>query len=202
MNDVDNASLYSVAWGVRFATVLADIPWPSKTRAPKPESKAKWLSEHTRPQYATMKLADIIALPVNEIAAPDAILVLWVTWMHLPLAFKVIEAWGFKYATGMPWLKITQRSIADMEGVEPIYGPGPWFQHCTELILIARRGHPFGAEGNPRPARKGIIMAPRQGHSRKPDELQRWIDAKFPGPKLEMFARRQRAGWTVWGDQV
>lgn len=188
--------------GVNFATILADCPWPSAKRKPKPGRKAGWLSERTRPRYGTMTAKQIIELPVTHIAAPDAMLVMWATWMHLNLAMKVIDAWGFRYCSGFPWLKITQRSIADMEGVEPIFGPGVWAQQCTELVLLARRGRPFGAAGNPRPARKGIIIAPRQEHSRKPDELQEWIERKFPGPKIELFARRPREGWTTWGNEV
>jgi N6-adenosine-specific RNA methylase IME4 len=168
-----------------------------------------------KPRYGTMKIGEIMALPVSEVTAPDAMLVMWATWMHLPLAFKVMDAWGFDYATGMPWLKVTKGSMVPerTQGsigsrmyspppIEPIFGPGVWFQHCTELILIGRRGHPFGDQGNPRPARKGIIIAPRGAHSEKPGELQDWIDAKFPGPKLEMFARKRRAGWICWGNEL
>lgn len=182
-----------------FATILADPAWPSKSNSGKRDA---WLGKNMQPRYTTMTAAQIMAMPISELAAPDAMLVMWSTWMHLALAMDVISEWGFQYVTGMPWLKITKRSIADQEGVDPIFGPGVWFQHCTELILIARRGHPFGSDGNPRPARKGVIIAPRQKHSRKPDELQDWIDAKFPGPKLELFATQRRKDWVSWGDQL
>ena len=189
-----------------FRTILADPPWPSASS----ESRRSWIRDRTRPRYNTMKPVEIISMPVDRITAKDAVLVLWSTWMHLPLAMEIISAWGFRYCTGMPWLKVCQPTNRDypllphhrLGALRPIYGPGAWFQHCTELILIARRGKPFGKLGNPRPARKGIIIAPRREHSRKPDELQDWIDAKFPGPKLELFARRKRAGWTCWGDEL
>lgn len=182
-----------------FKTILIDVPWPSAVRKPKP-GKGQWLAEHTRPRYKTMKMDDITRLPVSDIAEDDAMLVMWCTWSHLPLAFPLITHWGFKYATGFIWVKTCKNTPAGV--IKPIYGPGVWFQHCSEIILLARRGHPFGKLGNPRPARKGILLSPRLGHSVKPPELQDWIDEKFPGPKLEMFARRRRVGWSSWGDQL
>lgn len=196
-----------------FKSILMDIPWPSGKRKPT-KGGGKWLSERTRPRYGTMSMAEIAQLPVSDIAADDAMLVMWCSWMHLPLAFPLIRTWGFQYATGFPWLKIIKPNASTgamfiggngcpaISIPAPIYGPGVWVQHCTEIVLLARRGRPFGAMGNPRPARKGIIIAPRQEHSRKPDELHEWIESKFPGPMLEMFARRPRKGWTVWGNEV
>lgn len=182
-----------------FKTILIDVPWPSDIRKPKP-GKGQWLSEHTRPRYGTMSIADITNLPVSDIAEDDAMLVMWVTWMHLPLAFPLIRAWGFKYATGFVWVKTCKNTPAGV--IKPIFGPGVWFQHCSEIILLARRGHPFGNLGNPRPARKGIILAPRTIHSEKPEELHQWLEEKFPSPKIELFARKRRNGWVTWGDQL
>jgi N6-adenosine-specific RNA methylase IME4 len=214
MSDTDNGSLLWAAGGTRFHTILADCPWPSKSTGNQAK-RHHWLKENMKPRYNTMKIADIARLPVPEIAHRDAVLVLWATWMHLPLAIEVMGAWGFGYATGMPWLKVCKDGGVNVGGeggifdsphkiqtLKPIYGPGVWFQHCTELILIGRRGRPFGDQGNPRPARKGIVIATRQEHSRKPEELQEWIDAKFPSPKIELFARRPRTGWTCWGDEL
>lgn len=212
MSDTDNGSLLWAAEGKRFGTIVADPAWPSKSAQRKGHERAKegkggdWLHTYTKPRYSTMKAADILDLPVGDIALPDAVLALWTTWMHLDLSLECIKRWGFRYATGIPWLKVCKvPAIGNGLGIQPIYGPGPWFQHCTELVLIARRGQPFGSDGNPRPARKGIIIAPRQEHSRKPEELQAWIDdpaKKFPSPKIELFATQRREGWTSWGTHI
>jgi N6-adenosine-specific RNA methylase IME4 len=45
-------------------------------------------------------------------------------------------------------------------------------------------------------------MPERREHSRKPDETFARIEALYAGPYLEMFARQQRPGWTVWGNQT
>ncbi|MCH7611705.1 MAG: adenine methyltransferase, partial [Chloroflexi bacterium] len=48
-----------------------------------------------------------------------------------------------------------------------------------------------------------LIYSPVREHSRKPDEQYRKIERLYPGArKLELFARRPRGGWSVWGNEV
>jgi N6-adenosine-specific RNA methylase IME4 len=48
-----------------------------------------------------------------------------------------------------------------------------------------------------------VIQAPRREHSRKPDELYAIIERAYPElPKIELFARHARPGWTAWGDEA
>ena len=46
-----------------------------------------------------------------------------------------------------------------------------------------------------------IIIAPMREHSRKPDEFYRRAEMFCAGPRLDLFGRQSRSGWTVWGDQ-
>jgi N6-adenosine-specific RNA methylase IME4 len=47
------------------------------------------------------------------------------------------------------------------------------------------------------------LFEPIREHSRKPDEVARRIDQLVGDiPRIELFAREQRPGWSVWGDQV
>lgn len=39
-------------------------------------------------------------------------------------------------------------------------------------------------------------------HSAKPAEFFSMVETVSPAPRLEMFARRPRAGWDLWGDQA
>ena len=45
-------------------------------------------------------------------------------------------------------------------------------------------------------------MAPRQEHSRKPDEVYDRIEQLLEGPYVELFARRERKGWDSWGNEL
>ena len=39
-------------------------------------------------------------------------------------------------------------------------------------------------------------------HSEKPAAVQAMVNEVLPGPYLEMYGRRRRDGWTVYGNQV
>lgn len=38
-------------------------------------------------------------------------------------------------------------------------------------------------------------------HSAKPDGALDLIERASPGPRVELFARRERLGWDTWGDE-
>jgi N6-adenosine-specific RNA methylase IME4 len=152
--------------------------------------------------YKTMSFAELAALPVKELAAPNgAHLFVWTSGPFLPQALKLIEIWGFKYSTrAFTWLK-TKRS---WDGHSPLaesdfpVGLGLTVRHQSEIVLLARRG-------NCRRQRKDIrelILAPRREHSRKPDEFFRRVEAYCEGPYVDLFAREQRPNWSCWGDEA
>jgi N6-adenosine-specific RNA methylase IME4 len=156
--------------------IYADPPWQYGNTAG---------ASAAEDEYPTMPLADICALVPP--ATKDAVLFLWATSPLLPEAMQVITAWGFTYKGSMVWDK-------DM-------GTGNWVLNCHELLLIAVRGDiPCPAPSN-RP--KSVVRAKRGAHSAKPEEFAQLIERMFPTlPKVEMFARKTRDGWTVWGNQA
>ena len=171
-----------------FRTILADPPWRFANR------HGKVAPEHGRlHRYNTMPLADICAMPVQRAAADDAHLYLWVPNALLPDGLQVMEAWGFRYVTNLPWLK--RRADGGIHGG----GVGWYFRNATELLLFGVRGHLRTSEAGRR--QHNVIEAPKAEHSRKPDEAYRLIEACSPGPRLELFARGRRRGWTVWGNE-
>lgn len=59
--------------------------------------------------------------------------------------------------------------------------------------------------GNPRLKSKSVrnlIVAPRREHSRKPEQIYDDIEALWDGPFVDIFGRKQRPGWDVWGNEV
>ncbi|WP_331457851.1 MULTISPECIES: MT-A70 family methyltransferase [Kitasatospora] len=46
------------------------------------------------------------------------------------------------------------------------------------------------------------LYAPIQEHSHKPEEQCAVIERCSPSPFLELFARRERPGWDVWGKEI
>lgn len=169
-----------------WSTILADPPWRFANRT------GKVAPEHRRlDRYSTMDLAEICALPVRSTTAKNSHLYLWVPNALLPDGIKVMEAWGFRYVSNIVWAKRRKDGGPDGRGV------GFYFRNVTELLL-------FGVRGSMRtlaPARSQVNMIEtrKREHSRKPDEQYELIEDCSPGPFLEMFARRQRPGWTAWG---
>ena len=50
---------------------------------------------------------------------------------------------------------------------------------------------------------RNLIVAPVREHSRKPDDAYDTLERLWPGAwRCELFARRRRAGWDSWGNQV
>ena len=47
-----------------------------------------------------------------------------------------------------------------------------------------------------------VIMEPIGAHSEKPDEAYSRMERLYGGPRLELFARKQREGWKTWGNEI
>jgi len=174
----------------RFATILADPPWQFVNRT------GKIAPEHRRlSRYGTMKLDEIMALPVERIAAPTAHLYLWCPNALLPDGLAVMKAWGFTYKSNLVWHKVRKDGGSDGRGV------GFYFRNVTELILFGVRGKNARTLG-PGRSQVNLLATRKREHSRKPDEQYDLIEACSSGPRLELFARGLRTGWTTWGDQA
>ena len=174
----------------RFGTILADPPWQFANKTGKIAPEHKRLS-----RYGTMMLAEIAALPVEQLAAPTAHLYRWCPNALLPDGLAVMQAWGFSYKSNIVWHKVRKDGGSDGRGV------GFYFRNVTELILFGVRGRNARTLA---PGRRqvNLLATRKREHSRKPDEQYEIIEACSPAPYLELFARGIRKGWVTWGDQA
>lgn len=176
--------------GQQFGTVLADPPWRFQNRT------GKMAPEHRRlSRYGTMDLGEIKALPVAHVTADKAHLYLWVPNALLPEGLEVMRAWGFNYKSNIVWHKIRKDGGSDGRGV------GFYFRNVTELVLFGTRGKDVRTL-KPGRTQVNLLGTRKREHSRKPDELYDLVEACSWGPRLEIFARGSRPGWTAWGDQA
>lgn len=185
-----------------YRTIVADPPWRyQKTTGlvtnMKGNRRAPDVTSCAEGHYATMSNAEIAGLPVNDLADDECALYLWVT---TPLIFghakrgrdpvapiDIVEAWGFRYITLLTWVKTGPP------------GMGFHFRGHTEHAIYAVRGDvkiPVEIRES------NVIIAPRRGHSEKPDAFMDLVERVSPEPRLEMFARRQRLGWETWGNEA
>lgn len=172
-----------------YKTILADPPWRFTNRTGKVAPEHKRLN-----RYDTLSLEEIKSIPVSLVTDNQCHLYLWVPNALLIEGLEVLKAWGFEYKTNLIWHKVRKDGGPDGRGV------GFYFRNTTEIIL-------FGIKGSMRTLAPGrsqvnIIKSQKQEHSRKPDELYELIENCSPGPFLELFARGQRKGWDVFGNQA
>lgn len=178
-----------------FKAIYADPAWSFRVW-----SKDTGQGRSAESHYGTMSMDEIAALPVAELAADDCVLFMWACWPSLPEALAIIEAWGFTYKTcGFDWMKAHAGQIEMFrDDADVQVGMGYWTRANSEPCLLATRGKPKRRNAD---VRMGIIE-PRREHSRKPDCVPSRIERLVEGPYLELFARTQRPGWTVWGNQT
>lgn len=178
------------AAGKKYRTVYADPPWQFANRT------GKMAPEHKRlNRYSTMKLEDIKQLPVSEVADEKCHLYLWVPNALLPEGLEVMKAWGFEYKTNLVWEKVRKDGFPDGRGV------GFYFRNTTELLLFGIKGGNNLTEQAGR-SQVNLIRSIKREHSRKPDEFVSLIENCSIGPYLELFARGDRDGWDMWGNQA
>jgi len=185
-----NSELLNFVGPRRFSTLLVDPPWQFVNRT------GKIAPEHQRlSRYGTLKLDDIMSLPVQDVVASTAHLYLWCPNALLPEGLAVMRAWGFKYKSNIVWHKIRKDGGSDGRGV------GFYFRNVTELVLFGVRGKNARTLA---PGRRqvNLLGTRKREHSRKPDEQYEIIEACSPGPFAELFARGTREGWVTWGNQA
>lgn len=174
----------------KFSTILADPPWRFANRTGKMAPEHKRLS-----RYSTLSIHEIKEMPVPTFAADKAHLYLWVPNALLQWGLDVMDAWGFEYKSNLVWYKVRKDGGPDGRGV------GIYFRNVTELVLFGIRGK---NNRTLEPGRRmvNLFSTRKREHSRKPDELYDVIEKCSPSPRLELFARSKRAGWTVWGSEA
>jgi hypothetical protein len=73
----------------KYEIIYADPPWKYYGD----QNKIGAAGNH----YKTMSVEDIMALPVKDIIAKDAICFMWATSSSIPHIEKIFNAWGFQY---------------------------------------------------------------------------------------------------------
>lgn len=169
----------------KYQAIYADPPW---------DYQQCRLSGSAKKHYPTMRIEELCALPVAEIADRDCALFLWATFPQLPEALRLIQAWGFVYKTvAFVWVKQNRKALTWF------YGLGFWTRSNAEICLLATKGHPKRQSAGIHQ----LVISPVERHSKKPDEVREKIVALMGDvPRIELFARQQTPGWDVWGNEV
>jgi len=183
---------------MKYRTVVVDPPWPIRysgggwTRVNGRGEEHRALTARRRLPYPTLTVDQICTLQVNDLAEPDAHLYLWIPDVLLieGIAARVVRAWGFEPGRLMVWEKTG-------------YGLGMFPRPQHEQLLVCRRGSlPFRVRNIGSVQRwKLAYEHGARVHSRKPDGATDLIEQASYPPYVELFARRHRLGWDVWGNE-
>lgn len=172
---------------MKYRTIVADPPWQYERMGGNYAWRQGCPSGETlHLDYPTMPVEEIAALPVADLADKDAHLYLWTTQKYLPDAYEVARRWGFSVSCALVWCKAPTG-----------FGIGGTFMSSVEFALFCRRG---SLKANTR-IRSQWFEWPRGQHSAKPEAFIDMVEQVSPGPYVELFARRHRLGWDVWGNE-
>lgn len=190
-----------------YQCIFTDPPWPERGGG-----KIKRGADR---HYAVMKVPDIVKLH-QRVLAPvldghdrrkGRPMHLWiaVTNNYLPAGLQLMDALGFAYKLNLAWVKVKQGLTLGHDNAGALtnmlqVGLGQYARGSHELVLFGRRGTAHVPV--PKDRRPTVVAAPREAHSVKPKAIFEVVESTSPGPRLEMFARRPRDGWDVWGNEV
>lgn len=161
---------------------MADPPWQVAAGPP-------WASSgKSRPLiYPTMSIKEIAAMPIDKLAGDSCHLYIWTINKFIEETYSIARAWGFSPSALLTWCK-TPHGL----------GLGGTFVQTTEHILFARKGTCKAF----RRVNSTWWQWKRGRHSEKPEAFIDMVESVSPGPYLELFARRNRLGWSTWGNEA
>ena len=166
----------------KYKTILIDPPWKIKMmhKLKRRPNTADELS------YNTMTIDEIKKIPINNIADVGCHLWLWTTNQTIKDGFDLMEYWGFKYLAPIHWIKSS--------------GCGFWFVSRSQTCLFGYKDKCYFNKERCKP--NVIFTKPSKIHSKKPIEFYKYIECISDKPRIELFARNKRNGWTSLGDEI
>ena len=181
----------------KYKLILADPPWDFKNK----KTGGSMKSGATQ-QYMTTGIESLKKLDVNSIADDGCLLAMWWVGAMPQEAIDLIKVWGFRLVNmnGLVWNKLTVTN-------KPYFGMGFYTRAGSESVA-------FAVKGKFKPASRSVravfnaeaqiqFEAKVMAHSQKPAQVRDLL-AELCGdvPRLEMFAREQTKGWSVFGNEV
>ena len=171
----------------KYNTIVIDPPWDIKMSASNLKRRPKTA---TQLPYKTLSLESIKNLPISHIANQGSHIYCWTTNRMLKETFEVLERWGVKFHLVIVMVKPS--------GIAPAMG----YVFGTEFCLLGFYGIPKQKFLKIGKLNWFQHLNGAGKHSVKPEKFYKLVEEMSPAPRIDIFARRQRQGWDVWGNEV
>jgi N6-adenosine-specific RNA methylase IME4 len=167
---------------MKYGIIVVDPPWQCHDQG------GFKIRRIVNANYPTMTIAEIASLPIGDLADDISLCFLWTVDKFLYDSKAILEGWGFTYHFTGSWHK--------SKGLN-FYG----FTRNVEHFLIGYKGS-LGHHYPNRPTVRTCISGKYRGHSVKPDEFYDNLKPLPLNPRVDVFARAPREGWTTIGDEI
>lgn len=168
----------------KYQVIVIDPPWPIKKLIHKARPNQITMD------YSTMSVEQIKNLPIATLADEYCWCFLWTIQKFLFDSKSILKQWGFNYLLTMVWEKTYGRSAG-----MPLYG----FRWNGEFILVGYKQKPdLWPKRSLIPV---VFQAENIKHSIKPNKFYKMI-TPLGKSRIDLFARKKREGWDVWGNEV
>jgi N6-adenosine-specific RNA methylase IME4 len=193
----------------KYRVIVADPPYDFSDKLTMSDVK-RGAESH----YSTLTVHELAKLPVQQLVAEDAVLVLWCPASLITEGLHIMKSWGADYKQLWVWIKMTkkpkwqllleaiaERSMPKLIASLPLaFGMGHLARAAKEVAIVGIYGSPYKYVKNK--SVRDVFFAESLKHSAKPECVQDALDSMFPDePKLEIFARRSRNLWTCIGNE-
>jgi len=175
----------------KYDLIYIDPPW----------SYTNFGTASASSHYGLMTQTDICNMDLKSILNKDGMVLVWATGPRLDYAMEAIKCWGLHYrGVAFVWVKTRKDGgVINGQGVPPTFT-----KPMAEFVLCAttkKAGRPIKLQKFNTPQ---IVMAPREGHSTKPQVFRQHIEATLTPniSKLEIFARTLVSTWDCIGNGV
>lgn len=174
-----------------YDLILADPPWKQKKggkKSVRPDSSGKELD------YPVCTLDEIkshLKQADKLVRGENSILFLWTIDKYLFEAQHIAEELGYKLHARMIWNKVT--------GIPAAFT----VRYGHEYLLYMYKGKLIPVATEERGKIHTVFTEKVQKHSQKPKVSYEIINRLYPDlKKLELYARQEREGFDVWGNEV
>ena len=105
------------------------------------------------------------------------------------MTYGLLSCWGVEYELMMTWVK--SGYLINKPVGKPFYN--------SEWCIVGRKGNPEFVETT---SFRVANIWPATGHSEKPEGFYDLLRRVTPGPRLDIFGRRQIPGFHSWGNEA